>query len=371
MIHSAADILQILTADPVIASSLQLSTVDKGMPPLKGEGAWLYINSYPEVADDFATWDIWLIDFDGDLMTGLVAKRLKKLLPTVEKLKKEAGFLRYKTSWVVSDSTVIKPAKAPSEAVSEALPSAFTAQLEQALEQLQDQVLVKPKAGRSGKQGPPGPAGSRGPAGPAGKDAKGGDIEIEDLSDVKIDGTLKKGNVLMWDGTRWINRFVPQAGSSVGGGGGSGSSGGTSGGLQYWSETIEGHLIPTKPGGGQHIGSLNDPIQDFYVSSNSLFIDDKPFALSLNSKLTFGGEEVSFQDGILDCPSDGNLYGRMNGSWVVMAAGTSASSNWSDMLDGGWIMFTDGGDIDEATPIGDQTGCLGACTSGDGGDISV
>ena len=317
MIHSAADILQILAADPVIASSLQLSTVDKGMPPLKGEGAWLYVSSYPEVADDFATWNIWLIDFDGDLMTSLVARRIKKLLPTVEKLKKEAGFLRYKTSWVVSDSTVIKPAKAPSEAVSEALPSAFTAQLEQALEKLQDQVLVKPKAGRSGKQGPPGPVGSRGPAGPAGKDAKGGDIEIEDLSDVKVDGALKKGNVLMWDGTRWINRFVPQAGSSVGGGGGGK-------GLEHWTETEDGHLLPNGP--DQNLGSLGQPVSELYITGQTVYLDGMPLSLNASNRLSFDGNQLGYGDDITDAPSDGRMYGRLNGEWHQTAIGTDGGA---------------------------------------------
>ena len=409
MIHSAADILQILAADPVVASSVQLSTVDKEPPPLKGEGAWLYVTSYPKVVDDFAEWNLWLIDFEGDMMTDMVVKGIKKLLPSVEGPEKEAGFLKFKTSYLVSKQTVVRQAPKPVEAVSGALPSAFKSQLEEALEKLQDQTLVKPKAGKAGKQGKQGPAGPTGPQGPAGRDAQAQDIDLDDLKDVDIDGTLKKGQVLMWDGTKWLNRFAPQGGASMGGGGGGGGTG-----LAHWTETVDGHLVPNA-GSAQSIGSLANPILELFATGSTIFLDAKPLHLDGSAKLMFDGQLVSFEDGIDEAPLDGNdyvrrdgtwhpasanggcgttdggvacttewdvcgdafpeapmdgqIYGRQNGAWVVMSAGTGASVNWSDMPDGGWIMFTDGGDIDEAAPIGDQTGCVGTCTSGDGGDI--
>ncbi|ACT65631.1 predicted protein [Cyanophage PSS2] len=328
MIHSAADILQILAADPVVASSVQLATVDKEPPPLKGEGAWLYVTSYPKVVDDFAEWNLWLIDFEGDMMTDMVVKGIKKLLPSVEGPEKEAGFLKFKTSYLVSKETVVRPAPKPVEAVSGALPSAFKSQLEEALEKLQDQALVKPKAGKAGKQGEQGPPGPMGPQGPAGRDAAAQDIDLDNLKDVNIDGTLKKGQILMWDGTQWVNRFAPQSSSSIGGGGGGGG-----GGLEHWTETAEGHLLPNNPG-AQSIGSALNPILELYATGNTIHLDDKPLGLDGSARLIFDGQLVSFEDGIAEAPIDGDSYVRRNGAWERITGGAGG---------GGGCGSTDGG----------------------------
>ena len=405
MIHSAADILQILAADPVVASSVQLSTVDKEPPPLKGEGAWLYVTSYPKVVDDFAEWNLWLIDFEGDMMTDMVVKGIKKLLPSVEGPEKEAGFLKFKTSYLVSKQTVVRQAPKPVEAVSGALPSAFKSQLEEALEKLQDQTLVKPKAGKAGKQGKQGPAGPTGPQGPAGRDAQAQDIDLDDLKDVDIDGTLKKGQVLMWDGTKWLNRFAPQGGASMGGGGGGGGTG-----LAHWTETVDGHLVPNA-GSAQSIGSLTNPILELFATGSTIFLDAKPLHLDGSAKLMFDGQLVSFEDGIDEAPLDGKDYVRRDGTWHQWAIGTdggaactaerrytedggaactaewnTSSSGFAQAPDDGqiygrqngeWVVVTagsaggalffsaDGGDIIEGQPV-PATLC-----GTDGGDITV
>ncbi len=345
MIHSAADILQILAADPVVASSVQLSTVDKEPPPLKGEGAWLYVTSYPKVVDDFAEWNLWLIDFEGDMMTDMVVKGIKKLLPSVEGPEKEAGFLKFKTSYLVSKQTVVRQAPKPVEAVPGALPSAFKSQLEEALEKLQDQTLIKPKEGKAGKQGKQGPAGPTGLQGPAGRDAQAQNIDLDDLKDVDIDGTLKKGQVLMWDGTKWLNRFAPQGGASMGGGGGGGVTdapadgkpyarednswveitGGGGTGLAHWTETVDGHLVPNA-GSAQSIGSLTNPILELFATGSTIFLDAKPLHLDGSAKLMFDGQLVSFEDGIDEAPLDGKDYVRRNGTWHQWAIGTDGGA---------------------------------------------
>jgi len=374
VIHSAADILQILAADPVVASSVQLSTVDKEPPPLKGEGAWLYVTSYPKVVDDFAEWNLWLIDFEGDMMTDMVVKGIKKLLPSVEGPEKEAGFLKFKTSYLVSKQTVVRQAPKPVEAVPGALPSAFKSQLEEALEKLQDQTLIKPKEGKAGKQGKQGPAGPTGLQGPAGRDAQAQNIDLDDLKDVDIDGTLKKGQVLMWDGTKWLNRFAPQGGASMGGGGGGGVTdapadgkpyarednswveitGGGGTGLAHWTETVDGHLLPNGP--DQNLGSLGQPVRELYITGQTVYLDGMPLSLNASNRLSFDGNQLGYGDDITDAPSDGRMYGRLNGEWVVVTAGSA----------GGALFFSaDGGDIIEGQPV-PATLC-----GTDGGEITV
>lgn len=75
--------------------------------------------------------------------------------------------------------------------------------------------------GPEGLQGPPGKAGDRGLQGLPGKDGKdliATDADLNDLNDVYVEES-KAGQVLTYDGTGWVSRYVPQVYKYAGGGG--------------------------------------------------------------------------------------------------------------------------------------------------------
>lgn len=75
--------------------------------------------------------------------------------------------------------------------------------------------------GERGEQGPQGPQGERGPAGLPGRDGKdlvATEAVLNDLKDVFVPDPVQ-GHVLMWDGSSWVSRYLPQVYKYAGGGG--------------------------------------------------------------------------------------------------------------------------------------------------------
>lgn len=76
--------------------------------------------------------------------------------------------------------------------------------------------------GLRGDRGEQGPQGERGPAGIPGRDGKdlvATEAVLNDLKDVFVPDPVE-GHVLMWDGTTWVSRYIPQIYKYAGGGGG-------------------------------------------------------------------------------------------------------------------------------------------------------
>ena len=65
----------------------------------------------------------------------------------------------------------------------------------------------------------PGDRGPQGLPGRDGKDLLATDAELNDLRDVFVEDS-KVGQVLTYDGTTWVSRYVPQISKAAGGGGG-------------------------------------------------------------------------------------------------------------------------------------------------------
>ena len=78
--------------------------------------------------------------------------------------------------------------------------------------------------GERGEQGPRGLQGERGPEGLPGRDGKdllATDAVLNDIKDVFVPDPVV-GHVLMWDGSTWVSRYLPQVYKYAGGGGGGG-----------------------------------------------------------------------------------------------------------------------------------------------------
>jgi len=80
--------------------------------------------------------------------------------------------------------------------------------------------------GDRGEQGIQGLQGERGPRGVPGRDGKdlvATEATLNDLKDVFVPDPVQ-GHVLMWDGSSWVSRYLPQVYKYAGGGGGGVSS---------------------------------------------------------------------------------------------------------------------------------------------------
>jgi len=193
--------------------------------------------------------------------------------------------------------------------------------LQEQLDELKGDVevmgLITPKSGARGPQGPEGRPGRDG------RDFQAGDISLDDLADVSAPNPAK-GLVLTWTGTAWEPRATQTIASIGGGGGGGGNGGGGDGGggggeggkgLEHWTETEEGHLLPNAP--DQNLGSLEQPVGELYITGQTVYVDGLPLSLNASSRLQFDGNQLGYGDGeVEEAPKDGGYYVRRNGQWI-------------------------------------------------------
>ena len=98
---------------------------------------------------------------------------------------------------------------------------------------------------------------------------------------------------------------------------------GSGNGLVHWYETSDGHFLPVQ-GGLQNIGSLTQPVQELYITGNTVFMDGVPLSInSTSGRLEFDGNQLGYGDGdVTEAPQDGQEYVRKDGAWVVGGGGT-------------------------------------------------
>lgn len=220
MIFSSSDIISRLGSDPVIRSLAKFKIIDSKPPLEAGAGVVIYVSKYPTANELVATWNIWIIDFDNEPLD-VIIRQIRRLLPDFTILE-EGVIIKATTTELISNNTELRPIKKPEKI------DQTTVDLEQKFEELrqsiEDRMLIV-RAGRPGKDGAPGRDGLPGKDGTNGKDLLASDANLNDLNDVIVDDA-KKGQFLMFDGTDWIPRSVPQILSSGHGGGGTGTGGG-------------------------------------------------------------------------------------------------------------------------------------------------
>ena len=210
MILSSADILRILGGNQIIRLAAKVQLVES-KPALSGrEGLFIYIKRYPELAEFEATFTLW-VESDGSEPDDIVIAELKKLLP---KVRVTPGLMtEVKTTEFRSESTLEAPTVAP---VPQVDMSALEERFEALAEDIQDQMLLV-TSGRNGRDGRDGADGRDG------RDLVATEADLEDLQNVEQQGPKEKGQVLTWDGTSWVNLYIPQVYSTISaGGGGSG-----------------------------------------------------------------------------------------------------------------------------------------------------
>ena len=207
MILSSADITLRLSKDPVVRALASVRIVDARPPLEAGSGVAIYISKYPQIIEFEATWNVWIIDFDNEPLDILIAQ-LTKILPRFQ-IRGEGARIEATVTELYSGKTETRrnpPGPSP-ERIAVDLDKRF----EDLRESIEDRMLLA-GPGRPGKDGRPGRdglPGRDGRDGPAGADMLATGAELGDLRDVFVQDA-RKGHFLMFDGSSWISRFVPQ-----------------------------------------------------------------------------------------------------------------------------------------------------------------
>lgn len=228
MILSASDIKAVLNSDPVIRLVARIQIVD-GKPRLgSGAGVAIYIDRYPAIDEFQARWKIWIIDFDNEPID-LIIQQMQALLPGFAVIS-EGIITETETIEIKSIDTQAKPKQENASLLNFDI---FEKRFQELVEGIQDRMLlVGPgRAGNNGRDGVDGKDGRDG------RDLAATEVSLGDLRDVD-DAEAKEGQFLMFDGIRWVARFIPQV-YKYASGGGSGT-------------VIEGGGITDAPSDGQY-----------------------------------------------------------------------------------------------------------------------
>ena len=232
-ISSAESIRLALQKDALVASIMEVISVDvSGRAPI-ALGPSAAIKRIPSIDGLEAVWDVEFIGLT-ESETSTVADVISTLFPGSE-IEYTAAKLKVRIY-----SLVTKQLKDfVEQAEREQQESERIQRVERAIETAQQVRDGRDgsagRQGPEGPQGPPGTPGDRGPQGFPGRDGKdllATDAELNDLRDVYVTDS-KVGQVLTYDGTTWVSRYVPQVFKAAGGGGTTGSGNLPNGGSQY------------------------------------------------------------------------------------------------------------------------------------------
>lgn len=227
MILSSSDILSVLSRDPILSSLVTLKIVD-GRPPLEdGNGVIVYISRYPKTTELEAIWDLWLIDLSNEPIDVVIAQ-IKKIIPGF-RIINDGQIIKAQVTELLSTRTNIKSSSAnnPQNILETNILNTVLKKFEDLRQSIEDRMLLV-GPGRAGRDGVNGLNGRDGKDGKNGRDLLATNAILDDLKDVSI-ADAKRGQFLMFDGSSWVARFVPQL---IRSGGGGTSTGGTGGGIE-------------------------------------------------------------------------------------------------------------------------------------------
>ena len=312
MILSSADIAHILGSNEIIRLSASVQIVD-GRPSLTGaEGIHIYIGRFPKIEEFEATWTLW-IESDDFEPSDLIIQEIKRLLPKV--VVTEGLMTTIKTTDFSSNNTQkAPPAQASSPSLSKKI-AEFEDRFEELIEDVQDRMLLV----TSGRPGRDGANGRDGLDGRPGRDIDKTKVSIFDLVDTEQGLPLKAGQVMMWDGVKWTNLYVPQT-IWKGGGGGSGAG------------VIISETAPTKRTEG---GNLEHGDEWWDCLNGRLFVwyDDGDTKQWVQSAL--GPQDGGAQGMVPEAPGDGRAYVRRNNAWVDLETALTDLYETFHVRDGG------------------------------------
>ena len=221
-IPSADYIRRKIASDALLSAIIDIFVVnDNGKPPI-ALGASGAVKFLPILDGQEAVWSIKIIGLSQEDIREITLA-LRTIFPTIDISESLSGIdakifsiITPEAKKAVEDEQKQREETARLKAFEDAISYARS---------LKSGVDGTPgEAGRPGEQGP---RGEQGPMGPPGRDGRNGldlvatDAELNDLKDVFVPDP-NVGHVLMWDGSTWVSRYIPQISKYAGGGGGGG-----------------------------------------------------------------------------------------------------------------------------------------------------
>lgn len=212
MITSSLDIYNGLMANAVISNLAKVVIVD-GKPPIDTKDSTvIYISKYPDEYDFEVSWKIWIFDLED--VTDIIVKQIKSIYPRFN-YNPNVAIPYGDLPEIRNGSTLTRPVSFRPADLNPVVQQ-FEERFNRLTEQIEDRMLLV-RSGRDGRDGMIGPIGPAGRDGQPGADLQATEVSLGDLKDVFIPDP-KQGQFLMWDGSDWISRYVPQVISSRGAG---------------------------------------------------------------------------------------------------------------------------------------------------------
>lgn len=213
MILSASDIYSLLLRDPILGALTKIRIVDKKPPLEAANGVIIYIKKYPKLEEFEATWNIWIVDY-GEEPVDVIIAQVKRLLPKFTIIE-DGVVIKATTTELRSKETEQEPVAVDTISSTKVVKD-LDSKFEELRQSIEDRMLLV-GPGRPGKDGRDGKDGKDGVDGKDGRDALAADAELGDLKDVFV-GDAKRGQFLMFDGSDWVSRSIPQILKGSGGG---------------------------------------------------------------------------------------------------------------------------------------------------------
>ena len=343
VILSSADILRILGGDAIIRQEARVISTE-GRPSLGiDDTVYVYIEKYPTIKEFEATWRIWVQDNSG--MGEYVLNAMTALLPNFD-----FNGDHYTTTDFASERTVIKTQEQIERDESRKERAVFAEQFTSLQEGLQARLgeIRNGLDGIDGRDGRDGKDGLDGRDGRDGRDLSATETDLFDLRDVDESAIpLGKGQVLMYDGFGWTNRFVPQMQSIFAGGkGGEG----------------EGVIISDNAPAARDDGSPLQEGDQWWSSSDGVmyvwYVDDDGGQWVQSSSEGGGSSDVSVISDLLDV--DTETYPPVAGQALIWDGSQWAPGDVSGGGGGGGASacdgILDGGDAD--TGLSNGVDCI-------------
>lgn len=216
-ITSADSIRRAIKADVLLSSILDAVEVNEtGKPPVS-LGASCAVLVLPIIDGLEAIWSIRIIGLTQEEIRQ-VSSALQELFPAIN-IKSSISGLEGEIISLVTPTIL--------QAVDDAKRKQEEAKRQKSIEEAVNYATnlrdgADGRDGARGDKGDKGDPGERGPMGPAGRDGRdlvATEAELNDLKDVFAPDP-NVGHVLMWDGSTWVSRYLPQVYKYAGGGGG-------------------------------------------------------------------------------------------------------------------------------------------------------
>lgn len=216
-ITSAESIRRAILADALLSAIIDVVEINSNNRPPIALGASGSIKSLPTIDGLEAVWSVKIIGLNLEEISQ-VSDALQFLFPGASISPVESG-LDAKIFSLVTKQIQNEIEQVVLKQKEETRIKSINAAVQYATNLKSGEDGVRGERGLVGPVGPAGERGAQGQSGRDGQDLVATDVELNQLKDVFVPAPVI-GHVLMWDGSSWVSRYLPQTYKYAGGGGG-------------------------------------------------------------------------------------------------------------------------------------------------------